>query len=87
MLTRNKAIEALAAYMASTHQTQTEIARHLNVTPQALNNWLARRREPSYAAYEKIMELLEENHAATDEDLSANTQPSMNRFCQKQNFG
>lgn len=65
MLTRKKVIDNLESYMESTNQTQTDIAKRLQVTPQAINNWLTRRREPSYTAYEKIVQLLEEeNHAS-----------------------
>ena len=65
MKTREKVIHELEAYMLSTHQTQTDIARRLKVTPQAVNNWFAGRREPSYTTYEKIIQLLEEeNHAS-----------------------
>ena len=47
MLTRKKVIDNLESYMESTNQTQTDIAKRLQVTPQAINNWLTRRREPS----------------------------------------
>ena len=61
MITRTEVIMQVMQYLHNTHETQADFARTLDISPQALNNWLSGRRLPEYSTYEKLVTFLESN--------------------------
>jgi len=56
-------MKELLVYCKAKRGRQTELAMHLQVTPQTLSNWLYRRKRPSLDKYLALMEFATQNAA------------------------